>query len=197
MSDFEITVKVDLSLNELLEYLNRNQFFFHQSFRCIDFYLIKKEALEDKLTYQDLNKCIIFRKLIFKDKVLRYIVKKEKQYDDKGNIIESKQENITTENLLKVKEDYLNNGYVELIRMDDYCYTYSKNRHEFIVEHINEIGTFIEFENKNYYSNEINGVSIEELISLFDTFKISYDRNNYFFKKAWLLIQKLHPEYVK
>lgn len=197
MNDFEITVKVNLSLNELFEYLKNNNFIFHQSFRCIDIFLIKKEYLNKKISYQDLNKCLIIRELIFKNKTLKYLVIKNKEYDENGNIINSSQENIDIDDLQQTKDEYLSKGYVELIKMDDYCYTYSKDQHEFIIEYIEHLGIFIEFENKNYDSNLINGKNIEELIKLFDTFNIDYDKSNYFIKKAWLLIQKEKSEYIK
>ena len=196
MSNIEITVKVSLELNELINYLNENNFKFHQSFRCIDSFLIKKEKLENKLTYHDLNDCIIFRELIFKNKIIRNIVIKYKQYDDNGNIIKSKQINKEVDNFIRKKNEYLKNGYVELIKMNDYCYTFSKNMHEFIIEHVNSLGTFIEFENHNYDSNIKNGDSIEELIELFNTFNIPYDKSDYFCKKAWLLIKKEKSEYI-
>ena len=59
MSDFEITVKVNYKINDLIHFLNKNHFKFHQSFRCIDIFLIKEEDLKNKLDYSDLNKCII------------------------------------------------------------------------------------------------------------------------------------------
>lgn len=197
MENLEITVKVDLNLNDLLSFLKKNNFVFHQSFRCIDSFLIKEEDLEKKLTYHDLNKCLIFRELLFRDKTLKYIVIKNKKYDDNGNIVESNQENIPIDNLLEKKKEYLKSGYKELIKMDDYCYTFSKDRHEFIVEHIVALGTFIEFENRNFYSEVSNGKTIDDLIKLFDSFKIKYDNSNYFCKKAWLLIQKEKSEYIK
>ena len=43
MENIEITVKVDYSLNELLDYLTTNKFRFHQSFRCIDIFMVKKK----------------------------------------------------------------------------------------------------------------------------------------------------------
>ena len=92
---------------------------------------------------------------------------------------------------------YLKNGYIELVKMDDYCYTFSKNMHEFIVEHINGLGTFIEFEDRNFDSSISSGESIEELITLFDSFNIEYYKDSYFCKKAWLLIKQERPEYIK
>lgn len=190
MENLEITVKIESSLNELLNYLTTNNFRFHQSFRCIDIFMIKKEEKDNINSYEDLNKCLILRELILKDKVLKQIVKKEKTFDFKGRIIKSNQETIEILNVPSKKTELEKEGYVELMRMDDYCYTFSKNNHEFIIEYVAPIGTFIEFEDRNFYSNLKNGESIEELISLFDTFKIKYDRNDYFIKKAWLLLNK-------
>ena len=190
MENLEITVKIESSLNELLNYLTTNNFRFHQSFRCIDIFMIKKEEKDNINSYEDLNKCLILRELILKDKVLKQIVNKEKTFDFKGRIIKSNQETIEILNVPSKKTELEKEGYVELMRMDDYCYTFSKNNHEFIIEYVAPIGTFIEFEDRNFYSNLKNGESIEELISLFDTFKIKYDRNDYFIKKAWLLLNK-------
>ena len=190
MENLEITVKVETSLNELLNYLTSNNFRFHQSFRCIDIFMVKKEDLNNLNSYEDLNKCLILRELLLKEKVLRQLVKKEKIFDRKGRIIKSKQDTIDIHNVPLKKSELEKEGYVELMRMDDYCYTFSKNNHEFIIEYVAPIGTFIEFEDRNFYSNLKNGETIEELISLFDTFKIKYDRNDYFVKKAWLLLNK-------
>lgn len=188
MENLEITVKVKYSLNELLNYLTSNNFRFHQSFRCIDIFMIKKGEVVE--SYKDLNKCIILRELLLKDKVLRQIVKKEKIYDSEGRILQFKQETNNIHNVPFKKAELERDGFVELMRMDDYCYTFSKNNHEFIVEYVAPIGTFIEFEDRNFYSNLKNGESIEELISLFNTFKINYDKDDYFVKKAWLLLKK-------
>ena len=76
MENLEITVKVETSLNELLNYLTSNNFRFHQSFRCIDIFMIKKEEVNNVNSYEDFNKCIILRELILKDKVLRQLIKK-------------------------------------------------------------------------------------------------------------------------
>lgn len=197
MSDFEITVRVNMKLEDLFTYLNENNFIFHQSFRCIDIFMIKKEQLVNKITLNDLNNCIILRKLIFKDKTLKYMVIKNKEYDENGNIIKSNQMNIDIQYVTKEKSRLLANGYVELIKMNDHCYTYSKNNHEFIIEHIDELGTFIEFENMNYDSNTKNGNSINDLIELFNSFNIDYDHNDYFCKKSWLLIKKQKSQYIK
>ena len=75
MNNFEITVKVNYSLNELLLFLKKNKFIFHQSFRCIDLFYIKKENLNSHLSYKDLNKCLILRELIFNDKSLKEITR--------------------------------------------------------------------------------------------------------------------------
>ena len=78
MENLEITVKVDYSLNELLDHLTTNKFRFHQSFRCIDIFMVKKEDLNNINSYEDMNKCLILRELLLKEKVLRKILKKEK-----------------------------------------------------------------------------------------------------------------------
>ena len=159
--------------------------------------MINKDQLKDKISYQNLNNCLILRRLIFKNKTLKYLVIKNKEYDKDGNIINSSQENIAVDNIVKKKSELLKLGFIELIRMNDHCYTYSKNNHEFIIEHVEGLGTFIEFENLNYDSNTKNGDSVNELIELFNSFKIDYDHSDYFCKKAWLLIKKQKPQCIK
>ena len=90
MENLEITVKVETSLNELLNYLTSNNFRFHQSFRCIDIFMIKKDDVSNFNSYEDFNKCLILRELILKDKVLRQLIKKEKIFDREGRIIKVK-----------------------------------------------------------------------------------------------------------
>ena len=191
MENLEITVKVDYSLNELLDHLTTNKFRFHQSFRCIDIFMVKKEDLNNINSYEDMNKCLILRELLLKEKVLRKILKKEKEFDREGRIIRNIQREIEVNNIPNERKRLEQEGYVELMRMDDYCYTFSKKNHEFIIEYVAPIGTFIEFEDRNFYSHLRNGESIEELIELFDTFNIKYDNSDYFIKKSWLLYNKL------
>ena len=191
MENLEITVKVDYTLNELLDYLTTNKFRFHQSFRCIDIFMIKKEDKDNLNSYKDMNKCLIIRELLLKEKVIRQVLKKEKQFDIEGRIVKNVQTEIMINNIPSKRKELEQQGYVELMRMDDYCYTFSKNNHEFIIEYVAPIGTFIEFEDRNFYSNLRNGESIEELIELFDTFRIKYDKSDYFIKKSWLLYNKL------
>ena len=191
MENIEKTVKVDYSLNELLDFLTTNKFRFHQSFRCIDIFMVKKEDLNNINSYEDMNKCLILRELLLKEKVLRKILKKEKEFDREGRIIRNIQREIEVNNIPNERKRLEQEGYVELMRMDDYCYTFSKKNHEFIIEYVAPIGTFIEFEDRNFYSHLRNGESIEELIELFDTFNIKYDNSDYFIKKSWLLYNKL------
>ena len=126
-----------------------------------------------------------------KEKVLRKVLKKEKVFDREGRIIRNIQREIEVNNIPNERKRLEQEGYVELMRMDDYCYTFSKKNHEFIIEYVAPIGTFIEFEDRNFYSHLRNGESIEELIELFDTFNIKYDKSDYFIKKSWLLYNKL------
>jgi hypothetical protein len=191
MENIEITVKVDYTLNELLDYLTTNKFRFHQSFRCIDIFMIKKEDLNNINSYEDMNKCLILRELLLKEKIIRKVLQKDKIYDREGRIINNIQKEIEVHNIPNEKKKLEQEGYVELMRMDDYCYTFSKKNHEFIIEYVAPIGTFIEFEDRNFYSNLRNGESIEELIELFDTFNIKYDKSDYFIKKSWLLYNKI------
>ena len=191
MENIEITVKVDYTLNELLDYLTTNKFRFHQSFRCIDIFMVKKEDLNNINSYEDMNKCLILRELLLKEKIIRQVLKKEKIFDREGRIIKNVQKEIDVNNIPNERKRLEQEGYVELMRMDDYCYTFSKKNHEFIIEYVAPIGTFIEFEDRNFYSNLRNGESIEELIELFDTFNIKYDKSDYFIKKSWLLYNKL------
>ena len=81
MENLEITVKVETSLNELLNYLTSNNFRFHQSFRCIDIFMIKKEDLNNINSYEDMNKCLILRELLLKEKIIRKVLQKDKIYD--------------------------------------------------------------------------------------------------------------------
>ena len=191
MENIEITVKVDYTLNELLDYLTTNKFRFHQSFRCIDIFMVKKEDLNNINSYEDMNKCLILRELLLKEKIIRQVLKKEKIFDREGRIIKNVQKEIDVNNIPNERKRLEQEGYVELMRMDDYCYTFSKKNHEFIIEYVAPIGTFIEFEDRNFYSHLRNGESIEELINLFDTFNIKYDKSDYFIKKSWLLYNKL------
>jgi hypothetical protein len=138
-----------------------------------------------------MNKCLILSELLLKEKIIRKVLQKDKIYDREGRIINNIQKEIEVHNIPNEKKKLEQEGYVELMRMDDYCYTFSKKNHEFIIEYVAPIGTFIEFEDRNFYSNLRNGESIEELIELFDTFNIKYDKSDYFIKKSWLLYNKI------
>lgn len=182
----EITVKLKWGLDETkVNFVNKGVRLI-TSFVLNDTYLIKKDVdINNESNLQVLSQAIILREVISSnpDKVLMY---KDKKYDSKGNIIESKRYLCPIVDMDKTHELLHAIGYKDCFNVEQECLEYEMNGTNIFLEYVPDIGLFLELENNNK--------SVDELVNMLNEFGIAYYENDYFVKKASLMLDEIRKQ---
>ena len=97
MRNLEITVKVNISKEDLNNYLLNNGFKVVDKYDCYDRYMINKDLDISNMNDLDVIKnCVLVRDLPNIKKCLTF---KKKEYDNKGNIIKQEKVDCIVENI--------------------------------------------------------------------------------------------------
>lgn len=186
----EITVEIDTSLEELVSILESKGFKLREEYDLNDIYLINKNDKKgDYLSM--LNKCVLIRHIIEKDKETKMLTYKYKEYNDKKEI--------TKQGKVKVKIDDIDNskllfeklGFEELLRINDHMLVYASDKDEFVIQNVNGKHIYIEIEDKCNYANRFYN-SIDEMKSVIIDNSIPIKDDNYFVKKAEIELQETY-----
>ena len=186
----EITVEVNTSLENLIEILENNGFELKEEYDLNDIYLINKNDIE-KDYLKMLNKCILIRDIIEKNKETRLLTYKYKEYN--------KNKEITKQGKINCKIDDIDNcellfkklNFEELIKINDHMLVYASDKDEFVVQLVNNKHIYIEIEDKcNFVDRTYN--SIEEMKKVIIDNNIPIKDNNYFVKKAEIELKETY-----
>ena len=182
----EITVRLKWSLDEIkLFYVNKGIPLI-ESFILKDIYLIKNEIDIIKTSnLKLLSQAVILRECIG-DEHDKKLVYKDKKYDDNGNIISSKKYSCPLIDMDKTYELLTHIGYKECFRYEQECLQYKYGDSNIFIEYIPELGLFLELENNNK--------NIDELIVELNGLNMPYYEDDYFVKKASLMIDEMKKE---
>lgn len=179
--EHEITVKVNISRDDLLIFLNDNNYRKIDSYIVFDEYYAKNEVDLDNNLLDILNECILVRSI---DDRKHYLVYKYKEYDEFENIVSQNKTKVQVIN----REDantFLNAlGYKDLIKIVDCIDVYEKDGFEICVQYVNDKYLFIEIEENDKYK------STYDMIKKLEKTKIDYDKSNYFVKKAQIVFEE-------
>ena len=178
----EITVEVDTDLKTLIKLLETQGFKLKEEYDLNDIYMINKNDREDDYLSM-LNKCILIRDIIEKDKETKMLTYKYKEYNQNKEI--------TKQGKIKCKIDSIENSkllfeklnFEELIRINDHMLVYATNEDELVIQNVNGKHIYIEIESKCNYTGKEYG-SIDEMKEVISKYSIPIKGNNYFAKKA-------------
>lgn len=182
----EITVRLKWSLDETKLYFVNKGIPLIESFILKDIYLVKDEV--DILKTDNLkilSQAVIVRECIGDDHDKK-IVYKEKKYDTNGDIISSKKYSCQLVDVDKTYEVLTHIGYKECFRYEQECLQYQYNDSIIFIEYIPELGLFLELENTNK--------SIEGMIEELNNLNMPYYENDYFVKKASLMLDEIRKQ---
>jgi len=178
----EITVEVDLSIEELKKKLKENNFVINEEYDVIDVYMVKDEDVNDTCL-EILKKCILIRNIITKKENIKRITYKYKEYNEKEEIIKQGKINCGIDSIDNAISLFEAIGYKKLIKINDHLIVYSNDNTELVVQLVNNKHIYIEMEeNCEYIDKKYN--DIEEMINDFNKYNIPIKNNNYFVKKA-------------
>lgn len=184
----EITVKLKWSLDEAKLYFVNKGITLVESFILKDIYLAKEDLDLKKLNNLDiLSSCIILREVYENDKAIdRKIMYKDKKYNEVGDIISEVKYSCEVGNVEKMQSILDKIGYKELFRYEQECLGYEIDDKKILLQYIPDLGLFAELEDNNK--------SKEQLINDLNELNIPYYENDYFVKKASLMIDKIKKQ---
>lgn len=190
-NELEICVKCLDSVEETLLKLKSLGFTIKEDFILKDTYYAKND-MEVSLT----NRSNLFSNYILireSNEQINFVLK-EKNMDEDGTIIN--QSSCKCPILDKVKGDIFikNLGYKELLKINDHNYLLSNGKNELYVQDVENLGVYIEMEQKNIYSDSKNGNNINEMISILNSYELNIKEDNYFVKKSFDMLEKVINE---
>lgn len=178
----EITVEVDIDSDGLLAILNNNNFIKKEEYDVNDIYMSK---YFDKNTnpLEILKQCILIRNVITKEKDIKKITYKYKEYNDTGDIIKQGKIDCPIESIGKAKQLFEAIGYNEIINIKNHNVVYANDTTEMIIQYVNDKHIYIEIEGHCDYIDRVYK-NIDEIKEDFNKYNIPIKDNNYFAKKA-------------
>lgn len=179
----EITVEVDLRIEELKKLLNEYNFKLMEEYDLNDIYMINKDIKKDNNYLDMLKHCVLIRHIIEQEKEKKLITYKYKEYNENGEIVKQGKTNCSINSVEEAKELLNNLNYEEIIEINDHMLIYSNNIDEIAVQCVNNKHIYIEIEDKcNYIDKEYQ--SEEEMKEVIKRYNIPIKNNDYFVKKA-------------
>lgn len=177
----EITVSVNTSKKELINFLDSNNYKKVDSYIVSDIYYVENDIDLDINSLEILKKCILVRSI---DDKKHYLMYKYKEYDQNENIINQGKSQVQVINKEDANTFLKTIGYKELIDIIDYIEVYEKDGFQICVQDVNNKYLFIEVEENKEYN------TLEGMIKALEKTKIDYDKSNYFVKKAKIVFEE-------
>ena len=175
----EITIRILCSKEELIKHLEEKGLKKGRRFRLDDHYLIPKILKAEELKVREiLSKAVIIRNIDNDGKKVNKITFKKKNINEKGEIVSQTAtscEVIDYTEGIKLFEEL---GYYEIMNIIEDDIIYYNDKIELAIKDIENGDLLIETEtNKNI-------TTIEELKKIIEKLEISFEKDNYFVKKA-------------
>ena len=178
----EITVEVNISLNELIKLVENNGFKLKKKTNMNDIYMLNKSDKNNDFLFM-LNKCILLRSIKEQDNEFNMITYKYKEYNENKEIIKQTKTNCIVEDIKQAQILFEQLDYEKLIEIDDQMLIYANDTDEIAIQNVNNKHLYIEIEDDCHYANR-HYKSLDEMKEVISKYKIPIKNNNYFAKKA-------------
>ena len=160
MKQIEITVRLNEDKKTAMEKLSKLGYKVIRQSDVDDIYMTTKlDELNSENIQYILKKSLLLRKLNVSGKEIKKITYKNKEIDSQGNVISEQKVNLDCEDIGKAKELFSYVDFKELVRVKYHVTVYEKDGIEFAFQDVENLGTLIEYENKD----DFEGKSIEEI----------------------------------
>ena len=175
----EITIRILCSKEKLIKCLEEKGLKKGRKFRLDEHYLIPKILKMEELTLREiLSKAVIIRNIDNDGKKVNKITFKKKNINEKGEIVS--QTAISCEVIdytqgIRLFEEL---GYYEIMNIIENDIIYYNDKIELAIKDVYNGDLLMEIETNN------NTTTIEELKEIIESLEISFEKENYFVKKA-------------
>ena len=183
----EITVQVTCNYEELHSLLIKQGFKIIEKYTLIDEYLISKDYdLKNKNYLDILKECVIVRYI---ENTLKELLYKYKEYSNNGDIIKQAKVSCKVNDIKEASNFMKTIGYKELIHIQNNSVVYTNDKIEFAVQLVNDKYIFIELEERSEHVKTVFS-NVEDMKKVIDSLNIPMVKNNYFAKKAVIVLEE-------
>lgn len=183
----EITVMISCDYETLKEELRKEGFQEKGTYEVHDTYMMDQTI--DLKAFEKLDllqNCILVRDIVGIEKSLLY---KDKKYAKNGDILEQKKIKCPISDCEKAIQFMNAIHYKCLFEIHDSCTVYANEKTELTIQQVNDEYLFLEIEDL-VDTMDAKYSSIEEMIQDLESYHLSYDKSNYFVKKALIMLEK-------
>jgi len=182
----EITIRVNVSNDEFMNYLNSNGFKETERFTLDDYYYIPKNLDLDSLSIREIiSKAIIIRDIKGNNTRIPRLTYKIKDINEKGEIISQKAINCNIYDKEEAKQFLDAIGYYEIMNIKESDIVYSNGDIELGCKFIENFDIMIEIETDEKYD------TTEKLINKIKELNFPVDYSNCYVKKAEIVLEKI------
>lgn len=184
----EITVKIKGSLDSFYELMKERDYKIIDEFILDDTFFISNDLDISTLTSREiLSKAILVREVIRKDRVVKLITVKKKEFDEKGFLIKNDKIECDVLDIQDAKRLLNIMGYREIMNIYETDKVFSKDKVQFAVKDIRDGDNLIEMEIG--FNEGCN--SLEDVIEKINSIDIPIYTDDYFIQKAEYELDKI------
>ena len=183
--ELELCVKSLDSFDSLKDKLLSMGFIIQEDFCLDDIYFVDSQKLNTINQEELLSDYILIRNRVGKE--IMFVIKK-------------KVNNITNSTKCKINDIesgykfLLELGYQKLLRLKDHNVLLTNGKNEIYVQDVENLGVYIEMEQKNLKLDNNNGNTLNEMINNLNKYNLNIDESNYFRKKAYDMLKKIKQD---
>ena len=175
----EITIRILCSKEELIKHLEEKGLKKGRRFRLDDHYLIPKTLKLEELTVREiLSKAVIIRNIDNDGEIVNKITFKNKNINEKGEIVSQTATSCEVMDYTEGIRLFEELGYYEIMNIIEDDIIYYNDKIELAIKDVYNGDLLMEIETNN------NTTTIEELKEIIESLEISFEKENYFVKKA-------------
>ena len=194
MQETEITVQVFNSFEETDKELKNQGFEMIENYKLNDWYFSKLENIQN-VPYIDLMDNSFLVRQVLTDSEKIKLCYKHKKLDDFGNVIAEEKTNTYLSSLADAIEIFKKAGLNNYCVVKNDSYVYKKGNIAFVVQVIENLGIFIEYEEDETMEGMSNTQKIEHMKKIIDSLGLKLGQD-YSCKKVFMLL-KNHFQYNK
>lgn len=184
MRGVELTIEILENFDNVIEKLENQSFKLIRKYYMKDYYMIHKSVDLNTDNYDILKKCLLIRD-IRDDNPKKYLIYKNKTYDEKDKIVSQTKETVKIDSIDDTKRMLEAVDFVVLFEVENNSFVYKNNDIEIVVQNItNPKGLYIEIEATEEELMEDNDEKVKAILKKkLDTLQLK-TTDDYEVKKA-------------
>ncbi|MDD4624548.1 MAG: hypothetical protein PHX40_04175 [Bacilli bacterium] len=164
MREVELTIQLLDELDEVTKNVEEQGYELIQKYYIKDYYMIHKSVDLELNNYSILKKCLLIRE-VKTDSTYKYLIYKNKEYDNNGKILSQNKVKINIDSISEVKKILELVDFHTLIEIENNSLVYKKDNIEFTIQKITDPkGLYIEMEANEEELKEKDDEIVKEVL---------------------------------